>query len=26
MAGPWLITELTDLFERLITNIPLLIG
>lgn len=26
MAGPWLITELTDLFERMITNIPLLIG
>ncbi|TQV84184.1 flagellar biosynthesis protein FliQ [Exilibacterium tricleocarpae] len=26
VAGPWLITELTDLFTRLITNIPVLIG
>ena len=26
VAGPWLITELTDLFNRLLTNIPLLIG
>jgi flagellar biosynthetic protein FliQ len=26
VAGPWLITQLTDLFERLIMNIPLLIG
>ncbi|MEJ2418690.1 MAG: flagellar biosynthetic protein FliQ [Exilibacterium sp.] len=26
LAGGWLITELTDLFSRLITNIPLLIG
>lgn len=26
VAGPWLITELTDLFTRLVKNIPLLIG
>ncbi len=26
MMGPWLITELTDLFLRLITNIPNVIG
>lgn len=26
MAGPWLITEFMDLFTRLITHIPLLIG
>lgn len=26
MAGPWLITELTDLFTRLITSIPSVIG
>ena len=26
LAGPWLITELSDLFTRLITNIPILIG
>ncbi len=26
MTGPWLITELTDLFTRLITNIPNVIG
>ncbi len=26
MAGPWLITEFMDLFTRLITEIPLLIG
>ncbi len=26
MMGPWLITELTDLFTRLITNIPQIIG
>lgn len=26
IAGSWLITNLTDLFERLIMNIPMLIG
>ncbi len=26
LAGPWLITRLTDLFAGLITNIPNLIG
>lgn len=26
IAGPWLISEFMDLFERLYTNIPLLIG
>jgi flagellar biosynthesis protein FliQ len=26
MAGPWLITQLTDLFSRLLSNVPLLIG
>lgn len=26
MAGPWIITKFTDLFTRLYTNIPTLIG
>ena len=26
MAGPWIITKFTDLFTRLYTNIPYLIG
>ena len=26
VAGPWLLTQLMDLFNRLIMNIPLLIG
>lgn len=26
VAGPWLLTQLTDLFDRLIMNIPLIIG
>ena len=26
MAGPWMITKFTDLFTRLYTNIPYLIG
>ena len=26
MAGPWIITKFTDLFTRLYTNIPSLIG
>lgn len=26
VAGAWLITRLTDLFERLVTDIPMLIG
>ncbi|MGH1472216.1 MAG: flagellar biosynthetic protein FliQ [Cellvibrionaceae bacterium] len=26
VLGPWLITQLMDLFNRLIVNIPLLIG
>lgn len=26
VLGPWLITQLMDLFQRLIMNVPLLIG
>lgn len=26
IAGPWLLTEFMDLFERLYTNVPYLIG
>lgn len=26
MTGPWLVQQLTDLFERLMTDIPLIIG
>ncbi|GAB1258076.1 flagellar biosynthesis protein FliQ [Aurantivibrio plasticivorans] len=26
MTGPWLVTQLMDLFNRLITNIPYIIG
>ena len=26
MVGPWLLTEFMDLFDRLFTNVPLLIG
>ena len=26
MVGPWLITEFTDLFERLFNSVPYLIG
>lgn len=26
MTGPWLVGQLTDLFQRLITDIPLIIG
>ncbi len=26
MTGPWLVGQLTDLFERLMTDIPTLIG
>lgn len=26
MAGPWLLTQLIDLFNRIIMNVPILIG
>lgn len=26
MTGPWLVRQLTDLFERLMTDIPFIIG